>query len=363
MTKPKLSELKERADAVYETYAANFAGKPRATRDLTLIERLASDLSGVVEDARTLMNGDRNPAVLAFIETATENLERYQSETGQIREAQANPHAVYGATLANRANRVFDTYRRHFAGADRTTRDRLLLHEMVLELEDLQKRISALVDQGAQTSRRDLETVTAQLQLYRDEVTNIARAQTVGTQEEVANRLAQLANAQFQLYRDHFAGKSRLSRRPALIERIISNLEEYREEMKELAADGFRSDMNQNNINIITQNLELYRSEREQILAARADAPVADLAGSLGGAANDVFGAYGQNFAGHDRRTRDLALMGALCDQLREIGLQMRDIADNVELDVNEKNLVIVEERWTTYEDEYRRIAEAKGVA
>ena len=363
MSKPTFAEIKDRADAIYTSYAANFAGKPRATRDLSLIDRLISDLHGVVEDARTLMNGDRNPAMLSFIETAAENLERYQDERTKIREAQRDPHTVFTATLANRANRVFDAYRRHFAGQDRGTRDRMLLHEMVGELEELQRRMRKLVEQGADGAQRDLDTITAQLEMYRDEVTNIARAQTVGTGEEIANRLAQLANAQFNTYRDHFAGKSRTSRRPELLERVASNLEEYQAEMRELEEGEFESEMNRNNMRIIDQNLELYRRELTEIRNARGEASVRDLAGVLGGAANDVFAEYAEHFAGKDRRTRDLDLMGVLCDRIREIALQMREIADNIELETNAANLAIVEERWTTYEEEYRKIAEAKGIA
>lgn len=363
MSKANFTDLKERADAIYASYAANFAGKPRATRDVALIETLISDLGAIVDEARTLMNGDRNPAMLSFIETASENLERYQNERTAIRDAQANPHTVATAGLANRANRTFDVYRRHFAGQDRGTRDRMLLHEMVGELEEIQRRMQNLVEQGADGARRDLETVTQQLGMYRDEVTNIARAQTVGTQEEVANRLAQLANAQFALYRNHFAGKSRVSRRPALLERIIANLEEYQAEMLELRDDGYASEMNRNNIRIVDQNLELYRKELTEIRNARTETAVSDLAGALGGAANDIFKTYGEQFAGKDRRTRDLDLLSVLCDQLREIALQMREIADEIDLETNNNNLHIVEERWSTYEDEYRRIAEAKGIS
>lgn len=360
MTKPTLPDLKERADSVYQSYTANFAGKPRPTRDLDLLGRLIGDLRGVVDDARTLMNGDRNPAVLAFIETATENLARYENEREMITQAQRDPLTVEAARLASRANRIFDTYRRHFAGRDRSTRDRMLLHELTVELEELERRMKSLLEQGSQSTRADLDTVTQQLSLYRQEVTNIARAQTVGTPEEVGSRLAQLANAQFQLYRDHFAGKSRLSRRPGLLARMIANLEEYQEEMRELRDEGYRSDANDRNIDTIQQNLTLYRTELVEIEKARAEAPVRDLAGALGGAANDVFAEYREHFAGKERRTRDLNLMTKLCDQLRDISLQMRDIDDEIELDINASNLAIVEERWATYEEEYRRIEEAQ---
>ena len=361
--KPKFDDLKSKADEIYGIYAANFAGKPRATREMAMIDDLIARLTALIEETRTLMNGDRNPAVLAFLETAIDNLERYRNERTAIEQAKRDPHAVEGATLANRANRVFDVYQRHFAGQDRGTRDRMLLHEMVNELESVQRELRDLVNRGGTGARGDLETVAAQLQLYRDEVTNVARSQTVGTNEEIANRLAQLANAQFKLYADHFAGKSRTSRRPALLERMVANLEEYQAEMRELLESGFSSQMNRNNIGTIANNLEMYRNELIAIRDAREQTSVSDLAGALGGAANDVFNEYREHFAGKDRASRDLELMGKLCDQLREVALQMREIDAEIELEVNQKNLRIVEERWATYEVEFRNIRDAKGIA
>lgn len=359
--KLNLDELKSRADDIYGTYSGNFAGKPRATRDLTMIEGLIKDLATLIEETRTMMNGDRNPAVLSFLETATDNLERYRNEREQIAEAQRNPFAVEGATLANRANRVFDMYRRHYAGKDRGTRDRMLLNEMVQDLEKTQAAMRDLVDRGAQGSRQDLETVSAQLRMYREEITNIAHAQTSGSEQDVAGRLATLANSQFSLYTDHFAGKGRTSRRPATLERMIANLEEYQAEMRELADDGFRSDANRSNMGIISRNLEMYRTELTEITKAQQSASPEDLAGILGGAANEVFEVYRREFAGKDRRTRDLALIGLMCDQLRDIALQMRKLAETHDLDVNNKNLLIVEERWGTYENEYKQIEQAQG--
>lgn len=363
MAKPKLEDLQTQANEIYSNYSANFAGKPRATRDLSLLDNLVDQLDSLIENTRTLMNGNRNPAILSFLETASENLERYREEKTAIQRAKENPHAVEQATLANRANRVFEKYQRHFAGKDRGTRDRMLLHEMIGQLEGLLDGLNELVAQGSTTAKSDVDTIETQLDMYRKELTNVARAQTNGTPEDVSNRLAQLANGQFTLYTDHFAGKSRVSRRPGLLKRMIANLEEYQAEMRELIENGFTGQQNKNNIDIVGQNLDMYRKELAEIQKVRAETSVADLAGALGGAANDVFGMYRDEFAGKDRRGRDLELMGTMCDRLGEVALQMRDIADEIELEVNEKNLTIVEERWATYENEYRMIKEAKGIA
>jgi len=363
MAKPEIADLKAEAERVYAEYDANFAAKPRATREPELLEQLIGRLERVVDQARTLLNGSRNPAIMSMLDTAGDNLERYDEELRAIRELQSDPYAIYGAALADRANRVFERYARHFAGADRSTRDWRLLEELVRELEDVRGHMKVVAGRGVETTGRDLETVEDQITLYTEEIDNIRQAQRSGTPEERANRLAALANLQFQLYRNHFAGKPRTTRRPGLLERMRDNLADYRDQMKALRSSGLQMKANGDNIEIVEQNLEMYENELTQIVAARDEVSVSDLAGMLGGAANGVFEEYREFFAGKDRRTRDLDRLSALCDELAEIAGQMQEISDNLELDSNEKNLGIVSERRATYEREYRMILEAQQAA
>ena len=65
-------------------------------------------------------------------------------------------------------------------------------------------------------SNEDREVINNNLRMYTNETGEISRAQEMGTADEQASALANVANSQFELYRVHFAGKSRLSRRPAL---------------------------------------------------------------------------------------------------------------------------------------------------
>ena len=65
--------------------------------------------------------------------------------------------------------------------------------------------------------RRTLET-------YRTENKEIEKARKTGTDEERASILAEVANGQFRIYQMHFAGKSRATRRPALLVRVIEQL-------------------------------------------------------------------------------------------------------------------------------------------
>lgn len=356
MKKPSLADLKTEANDVYEVYRARFAGQPRATREVSELEALITRLNALISDARTLMNGGTNPAVVTLIDTAQENLARYKEELREIRNAQENPYVIEGARLASRANRVFDAYARHFAGKDRGTRDLLLLVELVTELKEIRTEMNYVAEHGVKATEQDLQTVNTQIGVYETEQAEIERTRAMGTTEEQSSRLATLANLQFGLYNSHFAGKRRLSRRPELIQRMITNLEDYLRRMEQLQKDGYSSDVNKKNMDVVRQNLEMYRTEIIEIRKAREEVSLQDLAGVLGGSANDVMAEYRELYAGKDRKTRDLEKLSIMCDELRDIALQMNAIARTVDIDFNEKNFEIVTESRAMYESEYKEI-------
>lgn len=358
-----LNTLKTQSDEIFETYRARFAGQPRATRDVNEIRGLITRLTKVINDAKILMNNGRNPAVASLVESCQENLNRYREEEAAIIQAQSNPYSVEGARLASAANRVFDCYNRHFAGQERATRDPLLLKELMEELARVRTAMTVVAEKGIEATKGDIKTVDAQAGLYEQEVVQIERARQDGADADRATRLAQLANNQFALYNAHFAGKRRTTRRPELVQRMIGNLESVLGSMEDLDKSGYVTDVNRNNMNIVRQNLDMYRGELTEIRKAREGSTLEDLAGMLGGAANDAMALYRENFAGKDRRTRDIAMLGTICDELRYIGMQMEAIARTVDLEFNEKNLDIVNESRALYESEWREVRNVQAVA
>lgn len=363
MSDRKLSEIRDEAESIYQTYQSLFAGQPRATRDPSQLNQLISRLKELLVEGQKLGQKTKDPALSSVLDTARENLERYTDEYKAIKDAQSNPHTVEAARLASRANRVFDVYNRHFAGEPRETRDFRLLEELIDELAAVSGKMQPLAERGLQSAIGDLETVEKQMELYQEEVDRIRQARAVGSQEEQASRLAHLANSQFNLYNAHFAGKSRTTRRPELIERMIANLEDYKRGMQALAQAGYSSDSNRKNIGIIDQNLEMYRTELDAIRDGRSQIAARDLAGQLGNAANDVMAQYREHYAGKDRKGRDLDLLSTMCDELRYLQLQMMSIAGAVDLDFNRKNIGVVDEARSMYESEWRQIREASGIA
>src|SRR5262249_8170700 len=150
----------------------------------------------------------------------------------------------------------------------------------------------------------------------------IDKAQTEGTAEERASLLAELANGQFRHYQTHFAGRSRATRRPALLVRLIGQLKQIQDKMRKLKVGGLKSEPNDRNIGIVTEQIKMYENELDEIRKVRKSTPFDDLMGFLGGAANEQFAEYRKDFESKDRKTRDLQVLSDICDRLGEVRRQ-----------------------------------------
>ena len=242
-------------------------------------------------------------------------------------------------------------------GQSRATRDLGLLAETIADLKRIQAGAESLRKQGADAELEDVaERAKRNVQLYLDERGEIVSARGAGTPEEQADVLAAVANDQFALYARHFAGKSRLSRRPALLQRIVDNLDVVGDRMRTVRDAGLTDENLRKNIEIVESRAGFYRDELEAIRAARKGAALADLVGALGSAANEVFAEYRAHFAGKDRGTRDLARLAHLCDALEELGRQMDELDRARPDDTNSNNLHIVLDTLRTYIREYDAI-------
>ena len=359
MANRTLANLEQEIADVTARYESDFAGQARATRDLAVMDELLNRLRSVVAELEKQAKSD---GATAALEQARGRLSMYQTERQAIVDAKAGgTEAVEFARLAAQANFVFARYQRHFAGQSRGTRDLGLLKEMVEELRTIRQRMSVILSVKPNTSyQTDADLVTRVVDQYTDETRQIERAQSEGSPEERASRLADLANAQFAIYDKHFVEKSRITRRPALLQRVVENLRRIRSSMRELKLSGPAVENNRNNIGIVEQALRHNESELAEIRKARQAAPLADIMGMLGGAANDIFEEYRQKFAGKDRRMVDLTTISLLCDQLGEVARQMADMTRTEKNEMNERNLDIVIERLSAYEEEWRAIREAQ---
>lgn len=361
MTTPekKLSEELERIAARYES---QFAGMPRSSRNVDELDTIVAETKSLLKRVESVPEAVRSAEMSSLAATARQNIALYERERTLIGEAsRVGPEFERFATLASSANFVFARYRRHFAGQSRTTRDLGRLGEMVGELEGIEKGMADIVATSKQSElARDLNLVRRALKSYREEVGHVEKAREVGTPEEQASQLAQLANDQFRLYQDHFAGKSRATRRPALLTRILGQLDAIHASMRALQKGGLRSDSNDANIGIVERQRETYAKELDEVRAARKGIALSDLLAMLGGAANDVFEAFRNEFAGKDRKTRDAARLSSLCDELGDIREQMLALGRAEPSATNDTNIDIVTTQLTAFEAEHEQILQAQ---
>ena len=331
----------ERISMLEQQYAARFGGRSRLTRDLVALDALilqSEELSALAAD----LGSEEQKA-------ASEAIAFYRSERAEIVAARekAGPDGLEASLLGHRANSQIHRYRRHFAGQSRESRDLRFLLEILADFKAIQSRMATLQTRaGIESLGHDREVVEGYVELLEKERGAIVESREGASLTDRAMGLAGIANGQFALYRAHFAGKSRASRRPELLDRVVQTLAEVEEAMVQLEESGFQAEFN-------TKNLA--------VKEARDSMSSDDLAGHLGSAANAIAEEYRAEFAGQDRGSRSLEKMGSLCDQLGEVERQMLALDATHSLEANVRNMGLVRDTMRVYEGEFDAIIQAKS--
>lgn len=352
-----LEKLKERAGIVFGEYDAWFAGHPRVTRDAARLARMTNDLKALASQA-----GRQGAEGQAFAQELAKTIELYTQEQAAITTARERGPSAFEAQRAHAwAQVVFGRYQRHFAGRNRATRDLGLLAELIDHLRRIEKDVKRLAEEDGVDVAATLDSVQSSLQLYLGERGEIVDARGRGTSEEQADILAECANEQFALYKAHFAGKSRLSRHPMLLQRVLDTLAVVKDRMETLRDQGLQSAQNDRNIGIIDERVGFYRKEIEAIRARRGETSFEELVGALGGAANELFEGYRKEYAGQSRDTRELQPLSDILDGLVHVALQMDDLDRVRDNETNTRNLQIVLDHIRLYQREYDLIRQARG--
>jgi hypothetical protein len=361
MSQKVVEEFKRQSDLLQARYQFGFAAKPRITRRV-------EDMDAILADANVLVEQTSQNRLVPdeLRQQIREQRDLYRKERAAIIEAKrSGPSALAAAVAASRANIQFSVYERHFAGQNRATRDLALLEDVVATLEDIRDDLQdALADGASEQAETDRGIVEGNLETYRAEIEQVRLARTQGNPNEQASAMALLANSQFEIYRIQFAGRSRLGRRPALMQRLIETLEMVEARMTELQAEALEGDSiesNARNIEIVGQRLDSYRAELNAITQARQSASLEDLIGQLGREANEVNEDYQKGFAGKTRTDVSLPEISAICDRLMEIERQMFDLDHASANPTNRRNLSIVQDSLLIYIDEFRQIRDAQA--
>lgn len=363
MADKTLEDIEKELVSLDQSYEEGYSGKDRSSVQPGGLEKLLARVRGLQADLDKLgaLTAGENAATIA--ESIANRTSLYERELQLVKAAhEMGPSFERFSVEGAAANFAFDRYNRHFAGQSRDTRDLGLLKELVEELKQVKKRMTAIAGKKLpDPMQKDLDLVTSNIERYQVEEREIPKAQAAGTQEEQANRWAFLANQQFALYQTFFAGQSRVTRRPQLLVRLIDNLRRYRTGMFDLKNKGLKSASNEGNIGIVDGRLKAYEDELAEIRKARSGVKLVDIMGVLGTAANTLFEEYRADFAGKDRTTVSLDQLSNLIDKLDEIRRQMEELGRVEKNEVNQKNSAVVREYQSSWVREHAAVRQAQA--
>lgn len=328
-----IPKLLERSDTLHRRYMRRFSGLPRATR-------VIGELDAIIDAARALIaDAEANTADDLVVRGFRDRLQLYETERPRVAEAQAaGDGARAGAILAADANAVFHRYARHFAGQSRPTRDADMLSEMVASLNTIESSMTEQINNGLAGLGRDRDIVRQNRRTYIDEERAVEESRRSLSPEQLVSVSANRANEAFAVYDRHFAGKSRLSRRPDLLERAIRTLGDVRETMQELVVAGVEPDTVSRNLGIVIQREENWQSELQEIRAARENTTVFELVSALAEEGNRVISEFREAEA-LDAGTDKLGALGHALDAADAVIHQMAQLDRVYELEENARNL------------------------
>lgn len=351
MTTP--AEIREASNALHAEYRRNFGGLPRITRDADLLRSIRS---------QTLRLREKAPKRATQLqEVLRSRAALYAKELRAIEQEQSQgPFAMAAARVASDANAAFDRYRRHFGGKSRWSRDTDLLEELIEELMLAEGNFKLVISNWDHESvRRDLEVVQRNIKLYTDELRAIRDARENLDPEQRVSETAGSANTLFSTYRAIFAGLPRLSRRPELLERLITALREIEKRMVASAAEGNTSTTLRDNMKLVRKQIETWEQELPRIKNAHAEASDNDRIMALGTEIDAIWSVWSEEYAGQSRETRDLERLSALLDRAGEVTLQAREMHREKELEATNRLLRVARDQRTILMREYQLIQEA----
>ncbi len=343
-----LEALTAQADAIHTRYRNNFAGRSRVSRDLVLLDSLIAEagavLAAIPADADVLR------------QTVGEWKALYATERDLIAKVQnSGPDILNAWTATEWEFLTFYRYNRDFAGQNRLTRDLGLLAQTISEQEGW---VNAA--RGRAGLEESLVRMEEHLATYKKELAEIPAARATLPPAERAKLQASLVNHQFALFRVHFADKPRHSRRPALLGRILGQLQALHAEMTVVRDQGVKTESHLQNLQKVADRIRHHSDERANIERARMARTTREVVGALGEDANLLFAVFRKDFAGQARNTRDIAKLAELCERMQEVARAMADLQRERPDEMNRKNLAVVLDQLRSWEREFEAVRNIK---
>jgi hypothetical protein len=261
------------ANFVFARYMRHFAGKDRATRDVALLGEMVEDLRQIEKRMTQLLDGVNkgNADFEKDRKVVRENLGQYQKEIDLIEGAQTSGTSEEQAgILATLANNQFAIYQGHFAGEPRVSRRPALLMRVTATLKKIRDRMTALRDGGLKIDFNDknITIVEDRLKTYENELGEVRKLRQATPMTDIMGELGGAANKLFDDYRGAFADKARSQADATRLALLCDKLGEIRRQMLDMsfAED---SEMNQKNLDIVTEQLVMFEGEYEAVARAQ----------------------------------------------------------------------------------------------
>jgi len=162
------------------------------------------------------------------------------------------------------------------------------------------------------------------------------------------------------IYSSDFAGQSRATRDVAQIAELVQRTKALLAKVEAIPVAARGPELSELT-KMAKENLKTYETERVAIQKAKEAGPETDEFALLATEANFVFARYFRHFAGQNRATRDIDLLGEMNDDLKQIQKRMQAvIAANPTKAEFKSDLSVVEESLGRYQSELREIEKAQ---
>ena len=151
-------------------------------------------------------------------------------------------------------------------------------------------------------------------------------------------------------YADAFAGQSRLTRDLDLLDRMIARGKSILQRIDTVPSAARGAELTRLR-DTAAQSINLYGQERAAIVRAQEVGPSFEAFSSEATSANLLFGRYGRHFAGKDRGTRDVALLGELVEELKQTDKRMGAVLEDTRNADFERDRKVVRDNLAQYGD------------
>jgi hypothetical protein len=265
----------EWSDLSFSRYARDYAGQSRFTRDVALLDELATEQAAWHAAAGATAARLGESRLSEQVAQMKKHAELYRAEVGEVQKAQAGmPPADRVGALATRANRQFALWRLHFEGRPRASRRPGLLRRIVAELEAVHAAMEATRGAGitSNTHAENIAKVADRVRHHREELAKIEEARTNTPTQQLVGMLGDDANRFISRYRTEFAGKSREGRDLNVLAELCEAMHEIARNMNAVAAERGAEGQNAKNLTVVLDHLKVMEREFSTIRKAKLGA-------------------------------------------------------------------------------------------